>query len=133
MNLANSLVKDANIFEIVKGLKEYQNATEKMLKQQRDDKILANQREIEEYTRSLCESELAHTVTLVKMQHEKMLREIDLNIIQQLDDAVKEQQETLLALNIPGFYDTSDPKAIITQMHLINFILKIQRLLDSQL
>lgn len=114
-------------------MKECQNATEKILKQQRDEQIIANQREIEDYTRSLSESELAHTVTLVKMQHEKKLREIDLNIMQQLDNAVKEQQETLFALSIPGFYETSEPKAIITQMHLINFILKIQRTLDSQL
>lgn len=130
---ANILVTDENILEIVKGLRECQNATEKILRQQRDEQIFANQREIEEYTRALSESELAHTVPLVKIQHEKKLKEVELSILQQLDNAVKEQQQTLFALSIPGFYETVDPKEIITQMHLINFILKIQKNLESQL
>lgn len=125
------MVEDANIFEILKGLKECQNTTETILKSQRDEQVLANQREIENYTRNLSENELAHTVTLARIQHAKKIREIDLNIIQQLDNSVKEQQQTLHALNIPGFYETNDSQAICLQMHLIAMCMKIQKSVES--
>lgn len=129
--LANVLVEDPNIFEIVKGLRDCQNATEKILKKQRDEQIFAHQREIEDYTRSLSESELAHTVVLAKIQHEKKMKEIDKNIVDQLDVAVQEQQQTLCQLKVPGFYETSDSKSVITQMHLLSFLLRLQKLLET--
>lgn len=128
---ANVLVEDPNIFEIVKGLIDCQKCHEKILKQQRDEQILIHQREIEEYTRCLEESELAHTVALAKIQHEKKMREIDRNIVDQLDLAVKEQQQTLFALKVPGFYETLDSKTIVTQMHLFKFLIRLQKSLES--
>lgn len=116
----------------MKGLKDCQNATEKILKQKRDEQILLHQKEIENYTRSLSENELAHTVSLAKQQHEKKMKEIDRNIVDQLDGAVLEQQQTLLALQMPGFYESSDTKIIITQMHLFSFLLRLQKLLETQ-
>lgn len=92
---------------------------------------MVHQREIEEYTRALDESELAHTVALTKIQHEKKMREIDKNIVDQLDNGVKEQQQTLLALEIPGFYETQDSKTIVTQMHLLKFLIRLQKSLES--
>lgn len=124
-------MEDPNIFKIINGLIDIQNCQEKILKQQRDEQILAHQKEIEEYTRTLDESELAHTVALTKIQHEKKMREIDRNIVDQLDAAVKEQQQTLFQLKIPGFYETQDQKTIITQMYLLKFLIKLQNSLES--
>lgn len=101
------------------------------MKKQRDEQIFAHQREIEDYTRTLSESELAHTVVLAKIQHEKKMREIDKNIVDQLDIAVQEQQQTLCQLKVPGFYETSDSKSVITQMHLLSFLLRLQKLLET--
>lgn len=126
------LVEDPNIFEIVLGLRDLQNSTEKLLKKQRDDEILKQQQEIENYTRTLSESELAHTVALAKIQHQKMIKQIDKEIVDQLDASVKEQQQTLASLQIPGFYETSDSKCIVTQMHLMSFLLKLQKMLETQ-
>lgn len=129
--LAIIVNEDANIFEIVKSLRELQNTKEKLLKNQRDELVLAHQREIEDYTRSLSESELAHTVALAKIQHEKRMIENDKEIVQQLDKMMTEQQITLRALNFPGFFETSDNKKIATQMHLLRCVLRLQKLLEN--
>lgn len=92
---------------------------------------MLHQKEIENYTRSLSESELAHTIHLARMQHEKKMKEIDRSIVLSLDEAVLEQQSTLFALQIPGFYESSDTKILTTQMHLFSFLLRLQKLLES--
>lgn len=129
--LAIIINDDPNIFEIVKSLRELQNTKENLLKEQRDEQVLNHQLEIEGYIKNLSESELAHTVALAKMMHEKRMAEIDKEIVQELDKTVAEQQNTLAALRIPGFYETSDKKKIITQCHLLRFILRIQKMLEN--
>ena len=85
---------------IVQCLRENQNSTEKILKSQRDEQVLKHQKEIEKYTRSLSESELAHTAALAKLQHAKELKESDKSIIIKLNSIVTEQQSTLFKLNV---------------------------------
>lgn len=97
----------------------------------RNNQILLYQREIEGYTRTLDETELTHTVALAKIQHEKKMREIDKDIVLQLDEAVKEQQLTLYTLKIPGFFVTSDKISVETQMHLFNFLKELLRVQDA--
>lgn len=128
---ANILIEDPNIFEIIKGLIDCQNATEKNLQEYRNNHISLYQREIENYTRTLDESELAHTVALAKLQHEKKMREIDKDIVLQLDEAVKEQQQTLYTLKIPGFFVTTERILIETQMHLFNFLKELLKVKDA--
>lgn len=115
-------------------LKEYQNLSEEIFKKERDDEVLKNQKEIEEYLqiRSLDEAELAHTLTLVRQQHQKRISEIDRAIVNKLDEIKSEQQSTLNSLNLPGFFETSDTKVIIIQMNLLNFIFRLQKLLAMQ-
>lgn len=60
------------------------------------------------------------------------MREIDKLIIQELDKAVQEQQQTLFALKVPGFFESLDPKVITTQMHLFSFLLRLQKLMEAQ-
>lgn len=80
----------------------------------------------------MSETELAHTVALAQVQHEKKMQEIDKLIIQQLDNSVREQQQTLFALKVPGFFESKDAKVITTQMHLFSFILRLQKLIEAQ-
>lgn len=105
---------------------ECQNTTEKILKNQRDDFVIKYQQEIEEYTRTLIESELTHTLSIAKIQHEKRMKEIDKQIINQLDETLKEQQQTLALLNLPGFIETKDKDLIKMQMNQLFLILKLQ-------
>lgn len=126
------LLDDPTIFQIVQCLRDNQNSTEKILKSQRDEQILAHQKEIEIYTRTLTESELAHTVALSKIQHAKKMKEFDKEIINKLNGIVTEQQQTLCTLRVPGFYETFESKAVITQMHLLSFMIKLQQLVESQ-
>lgn len=125
--VANAVVDDPNVLEIVIGLRDCQRSMEELLKKKRDSLILAHQKEIEDYTRTLGEDELAHTIQLVRVQHENKLREMDKKIMDDLDGSVTEQQQCLQQLNIPGFYVTMDTLSIITQMHLFSFLLKLQK------
>lgn len=125
--VANAVVDDPNVLEIVIGLRDCQKSMEELLKKNRDELILAHQKEIEDYTRTLSEDELAHTIQLVRLQHESKLREMDKHIMDALDGSVAEQQHCLQQLNIPGFHVTMDTLSIITQMHLFSFLLKLQK------
>ena len=113
-------------------MRDLQNATERILKQRRNELIGSQQKEIEEYTKTLSESELVHTVGLIKIQHDRKIKEMDMEIVKQLDNSVLEQQQTLAALNIPGFYETSENKSVTTQMHLFHFLLRLQKMLETQ-
>lgn len=64
----------------------------------------------------------------MKIKHNKRLRELDKQSILQLDKKVTDQQIILQQAGIPGFYATSNPKEIIIQMHLLDFILRLSKL-----
>lgn len=131
---ANVLANDEHIFEVVSKLNEFQNLAEDMYKKQRDALILENQKEIENYVKTLNDNEeVLHTIHLVKKQHSKKLKELDKAIVENLDLIVKQQQQTLQVLNLPGFYETADTKSITVQMHLLSFILKLQKVLNGQI
>jgi hypothetical protein len=117
---------------VLEKLKEYQNLSEEIYKKERDEEILKNQKEIEDYVRTLDETELAHTLTLVRQQHQKRLTELDKNLILKLDEIKSEQQSTLYSLNLPGFFESNDSKVITIQMNLLNFILRLEKLLAVQ-
>lgn len=131
VQMANVLVADPVIFDVVRELRECQNTAEKLLKKQRDEQTLLHQKEIENYTRTLNDTELGHTVQLCKIQYDKKLKEMDKNIVNELDVTVKEQQQTLQALKVPGFFESDDPKDILVQMHLLSFLLRLQKLLSE--
>lgn len=109
---------------------ECQNATEKILKNKRDEHILSYQQEIEEYSRTLSENELNHTLNMAKIQHEKKMKEVDKQIISQLDETLIEQQQTL-GLFLPGFIETQDKDIIKIQMNQLFLILKLHIKLEQ--
>lgn len=60
------------------------------------------------------------------------MKEFDKEIINKLNSIVTEQQQTLFTLKVPGFYETFESKAVITQMHLLSFMIKLQQLVETQ-
>lgn len=72
--------------------------------------------------------ELDHILALMKLKHSKQLREKDMELVLHLDQKVRDQQSTLQAAGVPGFYITDNPKEIKIQMFLLDFILRLSRL-----
>jgi len=127
-SLANSLLNDT-IFEIVKGLMEIQHVTEKHLFQQRLQ--LVNQQRIES-EEALSSATIDETVSAIKTslekKHKEELKEMDMNIILQLDQKVSDQQSILEKAGVPGFYVTNNPLEIQVQMRLCDFIIRLSKM-----
>jgi len=123
--LANTLLHDT-IFEIVQGLKEIQDVTEKQLFQSRvqlmerhrlDRHILSERKKDSvSYDKEL-ES--------LKKGQQKEVKMFDMRIVLQMDQKVSDQQVMLEKAGVPGFYVTNNPAEIRVQMHLLEFILKL--------
>ena len=120
------------VFEIVKGLMEIQHVTERYLEQEVNKIQRECEVEIEEWDQKFADSddktELTLIKNLMKIKHEKILRESRVKTILALDEKVRDQQQTLECANIPGFYVTDNPKEIAIQMHLLNLILRLSKL-----
>lgn len=85
--------------------------------------------EIEEWNqKNLTEEELLHTKALLKIQHERKLKEMDIRAVLDLDENVKDQQATLMKANVPGFFETSNPQEVLIQMHLCAMIFRLEKL-----
>ncbi|RLU19521.1 hypothetical protein DMN91_008078 [Ooceraea biroi] len=126
--LANSLLNDT-IFEIVKGLMEIQHVTEKHLFQQRLQ--LVNQQKIESeeaLSSATKDDELSAMKTSLEKKHKEELKEMDMNIILQLDQKVADQQGILEKAGVPGFYVTNNPLEIQVQMRLCDFIIRLSKM-----
>jgi len=127
-SLANSLLNDT-IFEIVKGLMEIQHVTEKHLFQQRLQ--LVNQQKIESeepLSSTTIDEAVSATKTSLEKKHKEELKEMDMNIILQLDQKVSDQQSILEKAGVPGFYVTSNPLEIQVQMRLCDFIIRLSKM-----
>lgn len=127
-SLANALLNET-IFEIVKGLMEIQHVTEKHLLQLREQVQNEHQIEVQEWISKISDpEELEHIVALMKIKHNKKLKETDTRLVLHLDQKVKDQQSTLETAGVPGFYVTDSPKEIKIQMFLLDFILRLSRI-----
>uniref|UniRef100_A0A336N7W4 CSON008534 protein n=1 Tax=Culicoides sonorensis TaxID=179676 RepID=A0A336N7W4_CULSO len=127
-SLANCLLNDT-IFEIVKGLMEIQHVTENHLSTMRDQITTQHKIEIQEWVAKIQDSEeLEHILALMKIKHNRELKETDKKLVLHLDQKVKDQQSTLYQAGVPGFYVTDNPKEIKIQMYLLDFILRLSRL-----
>ncbi|CAO1421162.1 unnamed protein product [Diamesa tonsa] len=129
VELANCLIASPTVFTILNELKKIQNATEAYFMNLRTQEIDQYNKEIEEWNqKNLSEEELLHTKTLLKIQHERKLKEMDIKCIIDLDENVKEQQTTLMKANVPGFFETTNPQEVLIQMHLCAMIFMLQKL-----
>lgn len=131
ISLSNALMNDT-IFEIVKGLMDLQHVTERFLEQEAIKIASECELEIEEWNQKFANIEDQEELTLIKnlmkIKHEKIIRESRIKTILDLDEKVRDQQQTLECANIPGFYITENPKEIAIQMHLLNLILRLSKL-----
>ncbi|XP_017481111.1 PREDICTED: gonadal protein gdl [Rhagoletis zephyria] len=126
--LANSLLNDT-IFEIVKGLMEIQNVTERHLLTLRKQIETDFELEMQEWRSKITDpEELSHIEQLMQVKHAKKLRETDMKLIALLDQKVKDQQSTLLKAGVAGFYVTDNPREIKIQMFLLDFIIRLSRI-----
>lgn len=126
--LANSLLNDT-IFEIVKGLMEIQHVTEKHLFQQRLQLLNHQKIESEEPICSVTlEEEVSEIKASLEKKHKGELKEMDMNIILQLDQKVADQQSILEKAGVPGFYVTNNRMEIQVQMRLCDFIIRLSKM-----
>ncbi|KAF2884203.1 hypothetical protein ILUMI_21985 [Ignelater luminosus] len=128
-NLANCLLNET-IFEIVKGLMEIQHVTEQHLYQQRLQ--LINKQKLDEQ-QLLADSTVdpllkAGEINKLKETQKQELKQFDMTLVNQLDQKVTDQQQTLEQAGVPGFYATTDPLDIKVQMHLLDFILRLSKM-----
>lgn len=128
ISLSNSLLNET-IFEIVKRLIEIQHVTETHLFQLRQQIENEHENEISTWMTKIQDAEeLQHILALMKIKHDKQLKETDQKLVLHLDQKVKDQQMTLEKAGVPGFYVTENPKEIKIQMHLLDFILRLSRM-----
>ncbi|XP_067613521.1 gonadal protein gdl [Eurosta solidaginis] len=126
--LANSLLNET-IFEIVKGLMEIQNVTEKHLLTLRKQVETDFELEMQEWRSKITDpEELNHIEQLMQVKHSKKMRETDMKLIALLDQKVKDQQSTLHKAGVAGFYVTDNPREIKIQMFLLDFLIRLSRM-----
>lgn len=139
--LASSLA-EGQIFEIIDGLTEVQQETEKKLFRER----LELQRRISDeksnfvrlYQDNINKSSGAEVLemtnkmdkerTVMNARHQEEIRQFDIGVILQLDQKVSEQQVTLEKVGLPGFYVTNNPKDVQVQICLLQMILKLKKI-----
>ncbi|XP_044752709.1 gonadal protein gdl [Coccinella septempunctata] len=126
-SLANCLLNDT-IFEIVKGLLEIQHVTEQHLYQQRLQFINNKKIEEEEKLKGLNPEQKVEELRKIMKKHKEELKIFDMNLVLQLDEKVKDQQQLLEQAGVPGFYVTANPVELKVQMFLLDFMLRLSRM-----
>ncbi|ODM89040.1 Gonadal protein gdl [Orchesella cincta] len=126
--LANTLLHDT-IFEIVKGLKDIQDVTEKHLFQSRL-KFLEQQRLERHSLKEKKGTSPEYTSELKRIQTKQRMeqKQNDMKIIMQIDQKVSDQQVMMEKAGVPGFHVTNDPSEIRLQMYLFEFIFRLSEM-----
>nr|CAG4644397.1 EOG090X0GJG [Lepidurus arcticus] len=130
-SLANALLSDT-IFEIVVGLSEIQQITEKQLLHQRLELLKKQKGKLKQFVSSEVIEEIKlsqeeqRTTLAGRLKEEQ--KQFDMNIILQLDQKVREQQAALEGAGVPGFHVTNTPDEVQVQMYLLQFIIKLARM-----
>nr|CAG4652262.1 EOG090X0GJG [Triops cancriformis] len=128
-SLANALLSDT-IFEIVIGLSEIQQITEKQLLHQRLELLKRQKSDREQLHRTLDEMKASHeeqrTSLAARLKEEQ--KQFDMNTILQLDQKVREQQAALEGAGVPGFRVTNNFDEVQVQMYLLQFIIRLSRM-----
>ncbi|OXA49982.1 gonadal protein gdl [Folsomia candida] len=123
--IANCLLHDT-IFEIVKGLKEIQDVTEKHLFQTRlqlleTHRVQRQHQKDKDGKNPTYEKEKLKLVARQKLE----VKQNDMKIAMQLDQKVSDQQVMLEKAGVPGFFVSNNAADIRLQMYLLEFILKL--------
>merc|ERR1711860_476634 len=70
-------------------------------------------------------SDLDAEKSAMKAKQDEELRLFDTSVIQQLDQKVMDQQQTLERAGVPGFCVTNNPTEVQLQLYLIEFIRRL--------
>jgi len=139
-SLASSLI-DGTVFQILEGLLEIQQMTERNLFNQRL-KLISSHRQKRQTLKQKQKEELGqcearpHNLPLVQQKHkqemadfekgiEDELKKHDMKLVLELDQKVSDQQVTLCKAAVPGFYVTNNSHEVRLQMHLLDFIQRL--------
>ena len=140
-SLATVLVKQAQVFELVRVLAEVQRQAEKELFNERlkvkatmdEERRRFKERYSHEVNRVSGQLEELPRLTLAldaereKMdeRHAEAMRKFDLEAIQALDQKAIDQQRTMENSGVPGFRVTTNPTETRVQMYLLEFISRL--------
>ncbi|VDK61679.1 unnamed protein product [Onchocerca ochengi] len=102
--LVQSLL-DGTVFAIVESLSDLQRMNETQLYNGRQQRLMELQ----------CVPDL-----------DEQMKQIDINIVTELDKIVAQQQDTLCRAGVPAFRITTNPQEIELQMAIISFILTVR-------
>ncbi|KAK6112632.1 DiGeorge syndrome critical region 6 (DGCR6) family protein [Brugia pahangi] len=102
--LVESLL-DGTVFAIVESLSDLQRMNETQLYNDRHQRLMELQ----------CIPDL-----------DEQMKQIDINIVKELDKIVAQQQDTLCRAGVPAFRITTSPREIELQMAIISFILTVR-------
>jgi len=117
------------VFEIVKGLKEIQDVTEKHLFQSRLQ-FLEQQRIERQNLKTKKGTSPEYMAEMKRLQQRQRMeqKQNDMKIIMQLDQKVSDQQGMMEKAAVPGFYVTNNPADIRLQMYLFEFIFRLSEM-----
>jgi len=136
-----SSIASGMIYEIIQGLTDVQQGTEKhlfhqrleLLKKHSDEKLSFKARYKETVCGSSDQDELVEATQALNNEQEEMtlrhneeVKEFDIGVVLKLDQKVSDQQQTLESAGVPGFYVTNNPTDIKVQMHLLDFIQRLE-------
>ncbi|CAM9964018.1 unnamed protein product [Lampetra fluviatilis] len=138
-DLALALI-DGTVYEIVQGLKDIQQLTEKNLYSQRlklhnqhrvlKQDLLRRQHEAlqscKPHNTALLQSAQQREMEALEKRIKAEQKSMDEHVVLELDQKVEDQQSTLEKSGVPGFYVTQNPQEITLQLQLLSLIMKVQ-------
>uniref|UniRef100_S4RDT8 DiGeorge syndrome critical region gene 6 n=2 Tax=Petromyzon marinus TaxID=7757 RepID=S4RDT8_PETMA len=138
-DLALALI-DGTVYEIVQGLKDIQQLTEKNLYSQRlklhnEHRVL--KQDLLRRQQEALQSCKPHNIALLQSAQQREMealekrikaeqKSMDEHVVLELDQKVEDQQSTLEKSGVPGFYVTQNPQEITLQLQLLSLIMKVQ-------
>lgn len=139
--LASSLL-DGTVFQIVRGLSEIQQMTERNLFHQRQNLVntykvnKSNMAKKQKEALQMAVMNRPHNVPLLETTHAREakaldckfntdINRMDMKLIMELDQKVSDQQVTLEKAGVPGFHVTNNAQEVRLQMYLLDFIIQL--------
>lgn len=141
-SLANSLI-DGTVFQIVEGLVEIQQMSERNLFNQRVKLINTHRQrrqmlkqkqkgEVETcpatVSSSLLQNKHRHELAEFEKTIEDELKKHDMKLLLEIDQKVSDQQVTLCKAAVPGFYVSNNSHEVRLQMYLLEFIQRLAKI-----
>jgi len=145
-SLANSLI-DGTVFQIVEGLVEIQQMSErnlfnqrlKLINTHRQRRQMLKQKQKEEVdtrppnvSSAILQNKHRHELSEFEKTIEDELKKHDMKLLLEIDQKVSDQQVTLCKAAVPGFYVSNNSHEVRLQMYLLEFIQRLAKVDLSQ-